>query len=217
MSRFAVGDTRVAYVSGAVHVAHPLGELLVEAVPGSFPGLSAVILTSGRIRSVGGLLALYAALEPHRAGRPLTVHALLGEERVFAITDVWTRLWPRGFPVDLDARRPSTFELPPFGVTTQELVTGEVQGGEVVPMPGLGVRIRTPDLTLAFVPAARPGTGVERLCSGVELAIVEVGRLDWPKTAHPFRATVDQASALAAGAEALWIVGDDGTWLGEEA
>jgi hypothetical protein len=217
-----LGDTEVRWLDGALWLRHPTGTLLLDAPSGVdrlLPDdrVDALIVTSGRIAAIAGLLALFARLDPARRGAPLPVHAALGDERVSALAEVWSRCWPRGFPIDLDARRPGTFEVPPFRVTTVDLSAGEVSGDEVVRAAAVGVRVDTPDASIALVPACRPGTTVERLIRGTRLAVVTAGVTPMPRAPHPWRSTPEEAARLAAGAREGWVVGDDGAWLGPAA
>ncbi len=230
MSRLVRGATEVRWARGALLVRYPPGAVLVDAPPGiedelgdALPTLAAVFLTSGRIRATGGLLGLLSALEPHRSPeRVLPLHVPWAEERGSALAELWSRGWPGRFPVEVDAQRAgATVDVSGIEVTTAPLRAGEPtwHPGSVVPVPALGVRLRTPDLTVALLPASTPSTAGRRLCEGADLAIVEVGVAPWPRPAEgdpAWRPTAEQAIALSSGAGESWLVGDDGRWLGDE-
>jgi hypothetical protein len=149
-----------------------------------------VVISSGRSSAIGGLWSLLDRLEPPAPDRPpLPLCAPLGDERVAALAEAWARTAPAPLPLDLDLRRPGTFAIGPFVVTTLELVGGE-RGGTV---PAFGVRVRTPDATVVWVPACRPGTVVERLCAGADLAVVAVG--PGPNAPGPERARLEARGA----------------------
>jgi hypothetical protein len=215
--RWDRGDTTARWLAGALWVRYRDAAFLVDAPSGVAPllpgePLAGLVLTSGRIETVGGLLVLLAHLDSRRGGAGLPMHVALGEERGFALVEVWQRHWPRGFPVDVDARRPGVFDVGPFEVTTVELVGGEPAGGEVVATPVVGVRVRTPDATVVVAPSCRPGTTLERVLRGADLAVVTVastGPVD-----PTWYTTRDQAAALLDRAPAGWMVGDDGALLG---
>lgn len=222
MTAARVGDLEVRWLGGALWVRHADGTLLIDAPSGvdallPDDGVDAVLVTSGRIEAIGGLLPLFARLDGRRRGAPLPLHAPLGDERAAGIVDVWTRLWPRGFPVDHDARRPGAFDVAPFLVSTAPLLGGEPAGDGVVGVPVVGVRLRADGATLAFAPACRPGTAVERLVQGADLAVVTAGVRPLPRSEGAWRASPEEAARLAAGARAGWVVGDDGGFLGRAA
>ncbi|MCB9687384.1 MAG: hypothetical protein H6738_03760 [Alphaproteobacteria bacterium] len=230
MSRLARGETEVRWARGALIVRHPTATVLVDVPPGieaelgeALGDLSAVILTSGRIRTTTGLLGLLAALEPHRdPERPLRLHVPWGEERGAALADTWSRLWPGRFPVEVDAERAGALiEVGSIAITTHAIRAGEPhwQLGTVETVPAVALTIRTPDLTVAVLPSCTPSAGGQRLCNGVDLAVVEVAAAPWPRIGEGqpvWRATPDRAIELVSGAREAWLVGDDGRWLGDD-
>lgn len=228
MSGRVTGGTRVAWLDGAVWVEVGGHGLLIDAPPGvadalgpdRLPRLREVLLTGGRIRSVGGLLSLLCALEPHRGPEePLVVRAPLGDDRGAALAELWSRQWPDRYRVVLDTERPgATFDAGPIEVRTSPVRAGEPRWrpDRVDPRVAIALRLQTPDLTLAVVLGAAPGAAVQRACERVDLAIVEVGVEPWPRTAERWRLSMDEALGLGAGAGELWLVGDDGRWLGGE-
>lgn len=219
MSHARLGDTEVRWLGGALWLRRPGGTLLIDAPSGvdaRLPDddLDAVLLTSGRIGAIGGLLAVLARL---RRTAPLPVVVGIGEDRAASIADVWSRHWPHGFPIDLDARRPGEVDLPAFLATTTAVHAGEPAGEGVVAVPAVGVRLVTPEATVAYAPACRPGTTLDRLVLGADLAVLTVGTAPFPRSAHAWRASAEEAGRIAGGARAAWLVGDDGEWLGPPA
>lgn len=211
MSRWVRGGTEVRWSAGALWVRSGGTTLLVDAPPGvegllPDQGVDHVLLTSGRVRAVGGLLGLLAAVDTPEAA-PLEVHTVLGDERAFALADVWSRHWPHVRPVELDGRRPGTFTLPSLLVTTALLPGAELVGGAGVPTTVVGVRVRTADATVACAPPCRPGTTVGRLLSGADLALVTLGGpVGWRHTAAD--AALLGPSVVAIPAEPLDTGGD---------
>lgn len=219
------GRTEVLWHGGGLEVAVGPDALLVDVPAGieralgdRLGRLRAIVLTGGSPRAVGGLVPLLCALEPWRDAE-LTVHVPIGDERGAALAEAWARHWPDRFPVTVDAERPgATFDAGPFGVTTFEVRAGEPRWrlGAVDPRVAVAVRVRTDDLTVVLVPAASPSTVIERACRDADVAVVEVAAVPWPPTAERWRPTAEEALRLAAGAKEVWLVGDDGNWLGGE-
>lgn len=228
MSHLHRGRTRVSLHGGAVWIQVDDDAVLIDAPPGvadalgpdRLPHLREVLLSGGRIRSIGGLLALLCALEPHRGPEdPLVVRAPLGDDRGAALAELWSRHWPDRFRVVLDTERPgATFDAGPIEVRTFPVRAGEPRWrpDRVDPRVAIALRVQTPDLTIAVVLGAAPSAAVTRACERVDLAIVEVGVEPWPRTTDRWRLSVEEALELGAGVQELWLVGDDGRWLGGE-
>lgn len=227
------GSTEVTWVDGTLVIAVDQGSpgeiagqaprsdvLLVDAQapPAALErwlsSVRAVALTSGRSPIVSGLLPLLCALEPWRAEDALlALHLPSLDERGAAIADVWSRYWPESYPLGVDSERPGTaFEAGPVEVTTRSLITGELRRSGVQPMGAAGMILRTADLSVALVRGAAPLPSLQRWLSAepIDLAIVEVGVLPWPRTDRPLRLRLDEAASLASKAGELWLVGDDG-------
>ncbi len=219
----------VTWVEGALHIATSTGGLLIEAPPGVDRHLAEaglldrlrwVVLGSDRMRSVGGLLGLCAAIGERR-GR-VGVHLVhpLSCERVGVVADAWQRGWPDGVRLDIDAVVPGiTVDLAThLAVTLVPLSLAEACHDGVRPVAGGGVRVEADGAVIAWAPVARPGTASRRLCEGADLAVVEVGRKPGPDTMPSWRPSLGEASEIALGATRFWLVGDDGRRIhgGEE-
>jgi hypothetical protein len=209
---------------GGLWIRWDRGGLLLDAPPAAaalgeeLALLRAVVLTSGRIQSVGGLLGVLAASDRWRLPElPLPVHVLLGEERAAWIAETWERGWPERTSVALDAEVPGAlFDVGPFEVKTVPVSACEpdFRAGTLQAIPAVGLRLHGP-IDVAWIPGAAPGPAVEHLCRDADLAVVEVGVLPWPKGGRRLRR--EDAIAAAAGARLLWLVGDDGERLDEAA
>lgn len=218
------GSTQVSWVAGAL-VVDVGGDVVLFDTPAGLPEalgptlgrVRALVFTTGRIRSVGGLVPLLCALEPHRSvDAALPVHPPLGDERSAALAEVWERFWPDRYPIVLDVVRPGgSFDVGPLQVTTFPIQVGEPRwrDGTVDPGVGVGLRIETPDLTVALLLGAAPSSGLARITADVDLAVIEVGVVPWPRTPVPWRLRPDEAVALGVGARELWVTGDDGQRL----
>ena len=212
------GDIGVTWIGGGLWVRWPDGGLLLDAPPataalGSELGwLRAIVSSSGRIRSVGGLLGALAEADRWQRG-PVEVHHAIQDERASLVAETWQRGWPDGLPIEIDAHTPGQpFPVGPFTVHTRsvEAFTPNFHSGTLQPSHALGVRLTGP-LTLAWVPGAAPSPVVAHLCRGADLAVVEVGVLPWPR--GPARLRPEDAIRAAAAANLVWLVGDDGIRL----
>jgi hypothetical protein len=207
-----------------VLLTHGSDALLVDAPPGiaqalgpDLPRVRAVVLTTGRARSVAGLIALLTALEPHRpADRALPLYLPLGEERPAAVAGVWVDQWDR-YPLIIDAQMPGApLSIGPFELETRAVRVGEPRWhpARVDERVGMALRARADgEDPVAIVLGAAPDRGLARWCAGARLAIVEVGVAPWPPTDAPWRLRPDEAVQVGAGARELWVVGDDGQRL----
>lgn len=210
-----------SWLDGAVYVEYGGAGLLLDAPPGivdrlgdRLPNLQSVLLTSGRIGAVGGLVPLLVALERWRVRDvPLSLRFLLGEERGATLAETWVRCWPDAYPLTLDAEVPgTTFDVGALTVSTVALRAAEPRWrlGRAEPVVAVAVRVVAPGASLAWVPGAAPDRAVKRACAGVDLAVIEVGAVPWPPTAGRWRMSVADALEAGGDAGALWVVGDDG-------
>ena len=221
-----VGRTSVRWVGGGLWLRHGSDGLLIDAPPGvearlgaELPRLRALLLTGGRMQSVGGLVPLLDALVPHRRGAALAVHTLLGEERGVALAETWARAWSSPYPLTLDAERPGgTVDVGPFAVELVPMKAGEPDWAKdaVRARPQVAVRIEVDGRRVAFGPGAAPGTAAARLFADADLAVVEVGVTPWPASPSRWRFSAAEAAVVAAGAAQVWLVGDDGASLPAE-
>lgn len=193
---------------------------IAAAVGPELASVRAVVLTSGRARSLSGLVELLEALAAHRdPDLPLTLHVPLGEERGAALADLWVQHWPGRYPLTVDAERPgATFEVGALTVRTLALRSGEPDwsAGSVRSRVAVGVSVRSGEARAAVLFGAAPEPGLERWCAGADLAVVEVGVVPWPRSDVAWRLRPDEAVAIGQGARELWIVGDDGQRLDDQ-
>jgi hypothetical protein len=193
---------------------------VAEAVVDVLPRVHGVVVSSGRLASVRGLLGLLDALGPHRDDdAPLSVVAATGEERVGLLVEAWQKGWGR-YPVLLDAVMPGEpVDVGDLTVTLSPLRRGEPdwRRSVVEPAAGFGVAVDVGGRRIVWVPAAAPDERVRRLCEGADLAVVEVGVIPWPRSDRALRPTLQDVAALTSGADEVWWVGDDGRALGPAA
>ncbi|MEQ1564867.1 MAG: hypothetical protein ABMA64_04460 [Myxococcota bacterium] len=211
------------WIGGGLWVEHAGDAILIDAPTGAAAELGedlgrlrAVVLTTGRARSLAGLLELLSAAERFRGGAPLELHLPLGEERGAAVAEVWAHHWD-AYPLVIDAQQPgSTFSVGPFDVSTAAVQVGDPRfhPERVEARLGLGLRISTgAGGPIAVLLGAAPDPGLHRLCAGAELAVIEVGVAPWPRVDRAWRLRTEQALAVGAGARQVWLVGDDGQRL----
>lgn len=223
MSRVTLDELVVTWTGGGLWLDHPHGSLLLDAPEGvvdvlgeaGLGRLSGVVLTGDRTRQLVGLVPLLAALEPHRGeDLPFEVRFPLGAERGVLLAETWVRGWPDRYPLVLDAAPPgSSFEMGPFEIQTLPLRTGDPhwRRGTVAPTVGIGIRVHVDDVSLAWVPGSAPDRHIAKLCAGVDLAVIEVGRRAWPRTQERWRLTEAEAIEACGDAAAVWLPGDDGS------
>lgn len=219
--RLPLPSGEVRWTGGGLLIRTRRAALWIDAGPAGLfgePALvrdAAIVLTSARTQSVGGLLGLLDATEPLR---PSLIYPL-GGERVPLLVSAWSSLHPErqdptldgiipGQPVDVGELHLATFPLRCAEAVRQS------DGAEVHPVQGMGVQVHVDDLRITWIPASAPGTRVERYCRGSQLAVIQVAALPYPSTERPWRATLDDAIRLAEGAEEVWLVGDDGRVVG---
>lgn len=212
------GTTEICWAEGTLVVSVDHDVLLIDAPPVSvallqpwLPNVRAIALTSGRLSSVGGLLPMLCALEPHRGpDSALTLHLPGSDERGAALAEVWVRCWPDRYPLTIDSDRPgSDFEVGRITVHTHPLETAEIVHGAASVQDAIGMIVRTPDLAIAYLRGMAPPRMLERWLA-VDLAILEVGLSPWPRTDRPLRLRIDEASRIGASAGELWLVSDEG-------
>ncbi len=228
MAVWTRGGVTVRWLGGGLLVEHDGSALVVDAPPGvtgaigdALPGVQAVLLSSGRLQAVGGLVELLVALEPHRrSGVPLSLRVPLGEERGVTIAEAWVRGWPDRYPLTLDAQLPGcVFDIGGLQVSTVPQRSGEPvwRTSEVCDQLAVSVRLQATGATVVWMSAAAPGPGVARACRGADLAVIEVGVLPWPRTEQRWRLSLTDAVEAGGEAGEVWLVGDDGRFLGGEA
>jgi hypothetical protein len=214
-------DVEISWCGGGLLVEAAKSTIVLDCPPGvehflpcGGTGVDAVVLTSGRPQSVGGLVGLLcAASHFNRGSRSLSVYACAGEERGPALVECWQRFWRGGLDVLLDVNVPGrTIQIGEIEVLVQGLVHGEPDwsSNSVVPAIGVSVSLRIGATQVVWVPGAAPHPGIGRLCRGVDLAIIEVGVASWPKTEKSWRLTYEEAVTHGSGAEYVWLVDDEG-------
>ena len=103
-----------------------------------------------------------------------------------------------------------------FGIGVSLLLAALAQGPWQL---AVALTLVTPDLSATLLPSCTPSSGGQRLCTGVDLAVVEVAAAPWPRIGEGqpvWRATPGRAIELVVGAGEAWLVGDDGRWLGDD-
>jgi len=225
---FEQGEVSVHWLMGAVGVCVGSDMLLLDAPPGVEQELSrrqlmgsvrAVGLSSGRVGSVGGLIPLLCALEPHRVtDAQLDLAMPIGDDRPAAIAEAWMKGWPDRFPLVIDCIRPGVgLDLGAFSVETMAVGRGQPQwcpNPDIRSIVGLAWRIRVLNTTIAWVPGAPASPIVQNACAGADLAILEIGVTPWPRTERRWRMTTVEALSRSADAAEVWLVGDDGRTAG---
>ena len=193
-----------------VGVEHYLGDRAAE--------LDAVLLTSGRIQAVGGIIGLLEAVNRYkRKDRPLTIYSCVGEERGPALVACWVRDWPSDVEIRLDTSVPGRdIHLGEFEIHTESVPHGEPAWAHerVNSRVGVAVRLEVGATAIAWVPGAAPHPIVGRLCRGASLAVVEVAGLSWPRADKVWRLSEEKGREAGGGAQELWLVNDAGERVG---
>ncbi|MFT6158339.1 MAG: hypothetical protein ACJAZO_002537 [Myxococcota bacterium] len=222
MMQWQRGDTTVRWIQGGLWVQHQHVGLVVDAPLGccdalqdKLPIVQTIALTSGRIASLRGLLALLEGVSSaRRHPLGLTVLGPMADERAPALVDAWSRGWRNRCPVQIDGIAPGDgAECGPMTVQLAPVRHAEPNGQFPLGIDdahGCAAIITTPDARIVWVPGAAPSNAVRRCCRGADLAVVEVGVTPWPDDTTQWRLTLQDALAASDDVGELWVVGDDG-------
>jgi hypothetical protein len=215
------GALSVRWCGGAVLVTCGPDAILLDAPPDllahlpadALPRIRAVLVTSGRPRSVGGLVPLWCALLDDRAtDAPLPLHAPLGEERSAALADAFSRGWPDAWSVPVDSAVPGEpTEIGPFLVhaTSIGIVEPTPRRGFAREVSGVALAVQVDGARIVFAAGATNGGALKRALRDADLAIVEVGVRPW-SVGGAARLDPAAAAALTHTCADVWLVGDDG-------
>jgi hypothetical protein len=217
LSAFWVGGALYREVGGdAILLEAPAGvaSRLAEAQLGA---LRMVVLSSDRMASVGGLVGLLAAIEPHRDQQhALGLRVGLDAERGAMLAETWVRGWPGRYPLTVDAGLPhASFSVGPFTIDSLPVRGGEARfrDGHVDAVSTTALRVSAAGHSVVWVGGAAPSEALSRFVVGASLAVVEVGVVPWPRTEIRWRMSAAEGASLAAEASQAWLVGDDGSPL----
>lgn len=179
-------------------------ERSISGLP-SARGLLALVLSGGRIASVGGMLPLLCALDDaRRDDASLLVWSPMGDERPGLVLEAWNRGWPCRFGVTVESEAPgSEFNVGPFQVTTFPMRRLEGGPRSGVPAAAAAFRVSVDGCVVAFVPGAANAGLVRHVCRGADLAVIEVGALS----------IADTIASVEKVGEA-WLLGPDGELVG---
>lgn len=174
--------------------------------------LGTVALSGGRIGSVGGLVPLLCALEPHRVPDiPLNLVEPLGDERGSQLASAWTQGWPGRYLIAMDTLAPGqSFDAGPFAIDTVSIVRGEPRWRPepgVMRVSAMAFRVHTAAGIIAFIPGSAP-RGIQRAILGSRLAVIEAGTEGWPTDERRWRIGVSEAGQLKA--HELWVLDERG-------
>ena len=199
------GALWIARAGDAILLDAPSGvERLTSALPG-VGGLLAVLLSGGRIASVGGMLPLLCALDDARVGDlPLLVWSPMGDERPCLVLEAWNRGWPSRLGVTVESEVPgATVVVGAFHVATFPMRRLEGRPGSVIPSSAAAFRVSVDGCAVAFVPGGSNAGLVRHVCRGADLAVVEVGAL-----------SIADAVESVGSVPEVWLLGSDGELVG---
>jgi len=113
----------------------------------------------------------------------------------------------------LDAEAPGRpSDLGPLTLERVQCRGGEPVQGAVVPLSVDGLRLRSGEVSIAWLPSVAPSTRLTRFVKGADLAVVTVGRAPWPRSEARVRLSLVDAIEISAHAKNSWIVTDEGRW-----
>lgn len=211
----------VRWVGGALWVSNGGHGILVDAPPlvhqavlaeGLLDRLQAIIITSARTRALSGLLQLWEAMSL-RKRRTLELLHILGDERTPAIAHAWSLAWPDGIQLNLDGLAPGTsMHMLGIDIDTIPLRLGEPAPSDagIRVVAGCGLKVHTAARSLAWVPTCRAGTAVTRLCTAVDLAVLQLAPHSPTPSVSEWGMGLSAAELAGAAAGARWIVDDAG-------
>jgi len=173
--RWTQGSLVVERVGGALWLESEGIGLLVDAPPGCSLALGdraarlrSILLLSGRLDRVGGLVSVFASLQ-RSAEVPLVLRSPLSDERGVALAEAWQRSWG-DYPLTLDAVAPGgRFDIGAAEVGSMAL--RHPTGGP----PPMGVALSWAGARVAILPRCRPDGAARRICRDADLVICELG------------------------------------------
>lgn len=175
MMRWAKGPVSVERIGGALWIeAHGEG-ILVDAPAGTAQllgdrteRLRSVLLLSGRIERVSGLVSVLAAL-PQAADVPLVLRFPLSDERAGVLAEAWQRGWG-DFPVTLDGVAPGeTFDVGP--AEARSVALRHPRSGP----PPMGVQVLWAGAAIAILPQCLRDGAARSICRDADLVVCELG------------------------------------------
>ncbi|MFT4621454.1 MAG: hypothetical protein ACI8PZ_000106 [Myxococcota bacterium] len=212
--RLERGDVQAEWL-GALHLTHrgrgvllgaPAG--IAESLGPAVDTLDAVVLLTGQLRTLEGLLGLLAA---RTVPQPMEMVSFVGEPRAMALVDAFGRGWSECAQPVVDVVQPGqSLVVGEARLSTRAARCGEARGSVVASVAGGGARVSLGGLDVAYLPGVAPSSGWRAFVGSAHLAVVEVGVLPWPRTEGPWRHDLSAAIRVGAGADRLWLVGDDG-------
>jgi hypothetical protein len=161
--------------SGALWVAVDGEGLLVEAPAGTASalgervgGLRSIVLLSGRLERVSGLVSVFARLQ-RPSGIPLTLRCPLSDERATTLAEAWQRAWG-AFPLTIDAIAPG-HRVDVGSARLRTIALSDPGGGP----PPMGIALTRSDATVAVLPRCRPDGAARSIVRGADLLVAELG------------------------------------------
>lgn len=168
-----------------------------------------VVITSARASASGGLPMLLAALSA-QPGPAIDIVHLVSDQRTPLWIQAWTQGCPDGRAISVDAVMPGMpMYIEDMTIQLVGMRLGELVAGAPRAVPGAALRAERQGDAVTWIPTCRPSTRITRLCQGSRVAVIEVGRVPWPSTDTPWRLSLQDAVVAAAGADDVWLIGDD--------
>ena len=130
--------------------------------------LRSIVLLTGRLERVSGLVSVFARLE-RPSGVPLALRCPLSDERATTLAEAWQRAWG-SFPVTIDAIAPGhPVELGAARLRT--IALSDPAGGP----PPMGVSLDWAGSTVAVLPRCRADGAARSIARNADLVIAELG------------------------------------------
>jgi hypothetical protein len=175
MMRWSRGGLTVERIGGALWIEFDGTGMLIDAPAGTSYALGgrgtllrSILLLSGRLERVSGLLSVLSGLQ-RSEHVPLVLRFPASDERAATLAEAWQRSWG-DYPVTLDMVAPGqVFDVGPAEV--RSIALRHPRSGP----PPMGVQITWGGVAVSVLPQCLRDGAARSICRGADLVICELG------------------------------------------